>query len=55
MLDISSIEEAKFGDEWDEVTEIVKQPLLGISVGWMTFHLSSLRFWMLLIDLLLQH
>lgn len=55
MLDISSTEEAEFGDEWDEVTEIVKKPLLAIPVRWMTFHLSPLRFWMLLIDMLLQH
>lgn len=55
MLDTSSTEEAEFGDEWDEGTEIVKQPLLAIPVRWMTFHLSSLRFWMLLIDMLLQH
>lgn len=27
MLDTSSTEEAEFGDEWDEGTEIVKQPL----------------------------
>lgn len=52
MLDISSTEEAEFGDEG---TEIVKQPLLAIPVRWMTFHLSSLRFWMLLIDMLLEH
>lgn len=55
MLDISFTEEAEFGDEWDEGTEIVKQPLLAIPVRWMTFHLSSLRFWMLLIDMLLEH
>lgn len=55
MLDISSTEEAEFGDEWDEGTETVKQPLLAIPVRWMTFHLSSLRFWMLLIDMLLEH